>query len=30
MEWAKSATGDLTKDGVERYPQLTVANNQAR
>jgi uncharacterized secreted repeat protein (TIGR03808 family) len=30
MEWAKSATGDLTKDGVERYPQLTIANNQAR
>jgi hypothetical protein len=30
MEWAKSATGDLTKEGVERFPQLTIAGNQTR
>src|SRR5262249_60860363 len=30
MEWAKSVTGDLSKEGAERFPQLTVANNQTR
>ena len=30
MEWAKPATGDLNKEGAARYPQLTIANNQAR
>lgn len=30
MEWSKPVTGDLLKDGAARYPQLTVANNQAR
>jgi len=29
MAWAKPATGDLMKEGTARYPQLTVANNQA-
>ena len=30
MEWTKAVTGDLTKEGAERFPQLSVANNQAR
>jgi uncharacterized secreted repeat protein (TIGR03808 family) len=30
MEWAKPVTGDLVKEGAARFPQLTVANNQAR
>ena len=30
MEWHKAVTGDLTKDGAARYPQLTIANNRAR
>ena len=30
MEWAKPVTGDLVKEGAARYPQLTIANNQAR
>lgn len=30
MEWAKAVTGDLIKDGAGAYPQLTIANNQAR
>lgn len=30
MEWHKAVTGDLAQDGTERYPLLTVANNQAR
>jgi uncharacterized secreted repeat protein (TIGR03808 family) len=30
MEWAKAVTGDLVKDGAERFSQLTIANNQAR
>ncbi len=29
MEWAKAVTGDLAKEGAARYPQLTIANNQA-
>jgi len=29
MEWTKPVT-DLTKEGVERYPQLTIAGNQTR
>ena len=30
MEWHKQVTGDLTKDGAARYPQLTIANNRVR
>jgi uncharacterized secreted repeat protein (TIGR03808 family) len=30
MEWIKAVTGDLAKDGAARYPQLAIANNQAR
>jgi uncharacterized secreted repeat protein (TIGR03808 family) len=30
MEWTKTVTGDLIKDGASTYPQLTIANNQAR
>jgi uncharacterized secreted repeat protein (TIGR03808 family) len=30
MEWAKAVSGDLTREGAERYPQLTIANNHAR
>ena len=30
MEWHKAVTGDLTQAGAERYPQLTIANNQTR
>ncbi len=30
MEWTKAVTGDLAKDGAERFPQLTIADNQAR
>lgn len=30
MEWAKAVTGDLSKEGAGAYPQLTIANNQAR
>ena len=30
MEWHKAVTGDLVQGGAERYPQLTIANNQAR
>jgi uncharacterized secreted repeat protein (TIGR03808 family) len=30
MEWTKTVTGDLVKDGASAYPQLTIANNQAR
>lgn len=30
MEWTKAVTGDLVKSGAERFPQLTVTNNQAR
>jgi uncharacterized secreted repeat protein (TIGR03808 family) len=29
MEWAKAVTGDLSKEGAARYPQLTIADNQA-
>jgi uncharacterized secreted repeat protein (TIGR03808 family) len=28
MEWRKKVTGDLTKEGAARYPQLTIANNR--
>jgi uncharacterized secreted repeat protein (TIGR03808 family) len=28
MEWRKTVTGDLTKDGAQRFPQLTIANNR--
>ena len=30
MEWTRAVTGDLAKDSAERFPQLTIANNQAR
>jgi uncharacterized secreted repeat protein (TIGR03808 family) len=30
MEWTRAVTGDLTKDGAARYPQLGVAGNQTR
>lgn len=30
MEWTKVVTGDLIKDGANAYPQLKVADNQAR
>jgi len=30
MEWAKAVTGDLAKDATAKFPQLTIANNQAR
>ena len=30
MEWAKAVTGDLLKDGAGPYPQLRIADNQAR
>jgi uncharacterized secreted repeat protein (TIGR03808 family) len=30
MEWAKAVTGDLIKDGAGAYPQLKIADNQAR
>jgi uncharacterized secreted repeat protein (TIGR03808 family) len=30
MEWTKTVTGDLVKDGAGAFPQLTIANNQAR
>ena len=30
MEWAKVVSGDLTKDGAVRYPQLGIDNNRAR
>lgn len=30
MEWAKVVTGDLIKDGAGAYPQLKIADNQAR
>jgi uncharacterized secreted repeat protein (TIGR03808 family) len=28
MEWTKVVTGDLTREGTERFPQLRIANNQ--
>lgn len=28
MEWRKKATGDLTKEGAQHYPQLTIADNR--
>lgn len=30
MEWAKVVSGDLTKDGAARYPQLGIDNNRTR
>ena len=30
MEWKKPVTGDLAKDGAERYAQLSVAGNRVR
>jgi len=30
MEWAKAVSGDLTREGAGRYPQLSIANNHAR
>ena len=30
MGWAKAVTGDLAKDGAAAYPQLKIADNQAR
>jgi hypothetical protein len=30
MEWHKPVTGDLAKEGAARFPQLTIANDQAR
>jgi hypothetical protein len=30
MEWARSVTGDLSKEAANRHPQLTIAGNQAR
>jgi len=30
MEWAKIVSGDLTRDGATRYPQIAVDNNQTR
>jgi len=30
MEWAKAVTGDLLRDGASAYPQLKIADNQAR
>jgi uncharacterized secreted repeat protein (TIGR03808 family) len=29
MEWTKAVTGDLAKEGSDRFPQLTVAGNHA-
>jgi len=28
MEWAKAVTGDLVKEGSDRFPQLTIAGNK--
>lgn len=30
MEWAKVVSGDLTKEGAARYPQLAIDKNQTR
>jgi uncharacterized secreted repeat protein (TIGR03808 family) len=30
MEWKNPVTGDLAKDGAERYAQLTIAGNRVR
>ena len=30
MEWDKPVTGDLSKDGAERYAQLSIAGNRVR
>ena len=30
MEWNKPVTGDLAKDGAERYAQLSVNGNRVR
>jgi uncharacterized secreted repeat protein (TIGR03808 family) len=30
MEWTKAVTGDLARQDAARFPQLAIANNQAR
>ena len=30
MEWDKTVTGDLSKDGAERYAQLSIDGNRVR
>jgi uncharacterized secreted repeat protein (TIGR03808 family) len=30
MEWAKVVSGDLTKEGAARYPQLAIDKNLTR
>jgi uncharacterized secreted repeat protein (TIGR03808 family) len=30
MEWEKTVTGDLSKDGAERYAQLSIGGNRVR
>ena len=30
MEWTKPVTGDLSKDGAERYAQLSISGNRVR
>jgi uncharacterized secreted repeat protein (TIGR03808 family) len=30
MEWDKAVTGDLSKDGAERYAQLSIGGNRVR
>ena len=30
MEWTKAVTADLAREGAERFPQLSIANNQTR
>jgi uncharacterized secreted repeat protein (TIGR03808 family) len=30
MEWDRPVSGDFARDGARAYPQLTIANNQAR
>jgi uncharacterized secreted repeat protein (TIGR03808 family) len=30
MEWRKPVTGDLAKDGAERYAQLSIGGNRVR
>lgn len=30
MAWGKPASGDLSKDGAERYAQLSIDGNRVR
>ena len=30
MEWSKPVTGDLSKDGADRYAQLSIDGNRVR